>query len=651
MEKEPPDKRPYYTCIKTSLKSIVKDDIVIVKLNQAASMCNKIVIHSLQFMKIYLIHLVDNNQSLPVIDKQFINLVMKTVCASPTAGRKPSESTKKIKDKLKSFYDEHYKDLQGEELNYRGMGTVLDYFAISILTMYENNIKQHFVEYIERYVNVVWKRKQLLKFIQKIFKTPKARKQAKYKLINNLRRIKNDILNFDKSKSSSSIYHTWIDEAREKLLPQREFQKNSVYYDLMCSPQDYLPCMIYMMKQIEEHGESILNACPLRSEVIPKYIRLDTTTLVKLLLTKEQGTQEHYLKNGNLVKNQEKLWDFFFKTDQKCFKSNKYRFNHMIETDGVGVSIVFIRNDLKSGRQFKPKVKVVLNNEKYIDELDAKEYTRLQKKKVVAIDPNMSDLIYCIDDNKHTFRYTQNQRRQETKQKKYRNILQNNKNSTRIENKTINEWEATLSQYNKKTLDFNRFKDYIKQKNIMNIALQSFYETYIYRKLKLSSYINRKKSETRMLNNFKKRYGTPEDYIIGFGDFEQRKHRKFKEPVKGKGFRSLFRKAGYEVYLVDEFRTSCKCSICETSESECRTFKECINPRPWKNNYIIRHGLVKCKTCSRLWNRDTNASRNIYKIIKNEINRLGRPVYLRRNKEPEAQSVLLDGSINQNLTF
>ena len=42
------------------------------------------------------------------------------------------------------------------------MNTVLDYLAIGILTMYENNIKQHFIEYIERFVNVVWRKKQWL---------------------------------------------------------------------------------------------------------------------------------------------------------------------------------------------------------------------------------------------------------------------------------------------------------------------------------------------------------------------------------------------------------------------------------------------------------------------------------------------------------
>ena len=40
-----------------------------------------------------------------------------------------------------------------------------------------------------------------------------------------------------------------------------------------------------------------------------------------------------------------------------------------------------------------------------------------------------------------------------------------------------------------------------------------------------------------MLNRIESIFGKPFDTIIRFGDFEQYKHRKYKEPVKGKGFR------------------------------------------------------------------------------------------------------------------
>ena len=85
-----------------------------------------------------------------------------------------------------------------------------------------------------------------------------------------------------------------------------------------------------------------------------------------------------------------------------------------------------------------------------------------------------------------------------------------------------------------------------------------------------------------------------------------------------------------EVYLVDKFRTSCRCSNCEGGE--CSKFRKCRNPKPMKNNSILSHGVLMCKTCSALWNRDENSSRNIYKIAYNAIHQNERPTYLSRSK-------------------
>jgi hypothetical protein len=134
-----------------------------------------------------------------------------------------------------------------------------------------------------------------------------------------------------------------------------------------------------------------------------------------------------------------------------------------------------------------------------------------------------------------------------------------------------------------------------------------------------------------MLREFKKKFGNGEEAVVAIGDWEQRQHRKFKEPIKGKGFRTLFRKAGYDVYLVDEFRTSCRCSACE-EHGECTTFRYVPNPKPNRHERILRHGLVRCKTCQRLWNRDMNASRNIYAVAHNAIYGMERPEYLQRAK-------------------
>jgi len=201
--------------------------------------------------------------------------------------------------------------------------------------------------------------------------------------------------------------------------------------------------------------------------------------------------------------------------------------------------------------------------------------------------------------------------------------------NTKVGDKTIIEWETELSKYNRKTLKIEDFKQYCKKKNEMNYHLCKFYQKELYRKLKLNGYWNRLKSEQKLINQFKKIFGNEKDTIICFGDFEQRKHMKFKEPIKGKGMRTLFKKNGYKTYLVDEFRTSCKCSKCDGGS--CEKFMVRENPKPFRDNLRLVHGLLSCKNCANVWNRDCNGATNIYKIAYNSIYKIERPSYLCRN--------------------
>jgi predicted metal-dependent hydrolase len=629
--KVPPDKRPTHKAIKVGLKTIVRDDIVIQKLGDVVVRANKIVIHTLQFMKLYFIHCYDNDTPLPIVDRALVKCFMKVLCKSPSQGRPPSEATVATKAELEKFYKLHYEHLKDEELTYTHMNTILDYLADTITTIYENNIEQRFVSYIDRFINVSWKKNQLIEIIKKSKRTQVSKHQLINTLTANLRKVKNDLLDTTNTKTSLPIYHSWIDSMKTRILPKKQFQKESVHYDLVCAPQDYLPCMVYMTKSIEETGSFINSVFPLRREVIPKYVPFDTTTICHILMTEKK---EYYLTKGNLKAKQGEIWNMFFKTNyRKYFHTHDkyaYQFSHMIETDGIGCSILLVRKDLK-GKRLVNQRKNKGREDEYIDEL--KDYTPLQGKNVVAIDPNLSDLLFCVngtDRDANKFRYTQDQRRKETKVKKYRDLLLENKKKV-VEGKSIIEWETELSHYNSKTLNFERFKAYIGKKNTVNTVISPFYEEQIYRKLKLGSYMLRQKTEAKMLKRFEQLFGKPEDTIIGIGDFEQQQHCKFKEPVKGKGFRTLLRKQGYKVYLVNEFRTSCMCSACE---GNCETFRHCKNPRPWKNNTIIRHGLLECKTCLRLWNRDMNASFNIHKIVQEAIAGRPRPEYLKRSSRP-----------------
>jgi hypothetical protein len=633
---ETPKEKPpeFFKSTKTSLKSILKHtELNTTKINDVVIKAHKIVIHTLQFIKLHLLHHYEtNNHILPEIDKVYILNVMKIVCGEKhtNTGRPPNKETIELHEKLILFYNQHYKPYtQPEELDYEYMNNILTYLSEDIMTMYENNIQLHYVDYMERFVNVVWRKKMLVEKIRKIFPTKREKEARIRHLEKELRKIKNDLLNVDNSLAYTSkpYYHSWITQQKKHILPNKEkFQKQSIYYDLKCKPMDYFPCMIAMMKQVENELETISNVFPLRSSIAPGYIRLDTITLVYLLLRKEQGNKTDFNNKGNTKKHEDKIWNFFFRTEKKVFRKTDFSFHHMISTDGVGVSILFIRDDLVGKRL--PSARKGVSTELYIDELN--DYSALQDKKIVGVDPGKEDLIYCVDDaskDANIFRYSQNQRRKETKMKKYNNIILAMK-TNKIQGNTIIEYETELSNFNRKTLDITKFKEYIQSKNRTNHILFGFYAKQLFRKLKFGRYINTKRSEIKMISNFQKIFGNPDEVVICIGDWEQKKQMKFKEPTLGKGMRTLFRKNKYKVFLVDEFRTSCKCSNC--NGGVCEKFRIRENPRPKKDDMRLVHGLLRCKSGCGLWNRDRNGSSNIYKIAETSINKIDRPSYLCR---------------------
>ncbi len=643
MEKAKEKPPEFFKSIKTSLKSVLKHPELNTKIiNDAVVKSNKIVIHTLQFLKLYLLdYYENNNQTLPIVSKELINNSMKVVCGEKTEkrGKPPNKETIEMKDKLTTFYNQHYLPLtQNDPIDYAGLNTTLDYLKEDVITMYENNIQLHYVEYVERYVNVVWKKKLIVNKIRNLGKTKMERDARIRTLCADLRKIKNDLLNVDdKPYQSNHHYHKWITQQKQHILPPKtKYEKNSVMYDLKCKTMDYLPCMIYMMKQVENDDESINNVFPLRSEITPKYIRLDTTTLVNLLLRKEHGTKGFFKTKGELKKNEDKIWKFFFRTERKMFHKTGFSFHHMVSTDGIGLSILFLRDDLV-GKKL-PMMKKGISKELYIDKLD--DYSKLQNKKVIGIDPGKEDLIYCVDDaskDANIFRYSQNQRRKETKMKKYNNIILGMKNN-KIEGKTIIEYETELSHFNRKSLQITKFKEYLQEKNRINHILFRFYRKELFRKLKFGKYINIKRNEQKMISDFKKTYGNPENVIICIGDWEQRKQMKYKEPTLGKGIRTLFRKNNYNVFLVDEFRSSCKCSKCDGGICEKFMVREHPNKKKNKDELRLIHGLLHCKNGCGSWNRDRNGSSNIYKIAKNAINNIDRPSYLCRETSNQSTS-------------
>lgn len=633
--KKPPDKG-YFKAIKIPLKHILKNpEINLQKINNAVIRSNDIVIYTLQFMKLYLLDYYQNNNDLPTINKNFIMNCMKTVSSCKKSSGLIKKENRELKDKLQKFYQEYYQPLIPEnlKLDYSYLNNTIEYLATSILTIYENNIKLHFIKYLDCFLDSYFDKKSKIDKIRNLNISQEDKKLKIKEYCQKIKYFKYDILNLENPNDlkSKKIYHLLIKKYQKLLIPDKpKFLKNNIFYDIQVKPQDYLKCMIFMMQYVEKKEAKIYNIFPLRSEIIPKHIKIDTSTLIHLLITKKQGKKGELATKGNMKKLQDKIWKFFFRTERKCFKMKDYSFHHMIETDGVSCSILLIKTDKKGKRIIKNNI---IDNSLEIYLNDLKHLEKLKDKKIVGIDPGKEDLIYCVDNFDKTsnkFRYSQNQVRKESKRKKFAKIQLKLKEE-KINNQTIIEIETELSVYNRKTLNIDKFKEYIILKNKINEILSKFYQKEIFRKLKLNGYINLKRSEQNMINRFQKLFGEPKETIIAIGDWEQKKQMKYKESTKGKGIRDLFRKSGYQVYLVDEFRTSKKCSKCEIGD--CIKFLKRENPKPFKNNIRLVHGLIRCKNCSNLWNRDCNGAINIYKIANNLIKGLGRPKYLCRTKK------------------
>jgi transposase len=269
----------------------------------------------------------------------------------------------------------------------------------------------------------------------------------------------------------------------------------------------------------------------------------------------------------------------------------------------------------------------------------------IEGKTIVAIDPNKEDIISAIgeglkpnpDKPEHLakFRYTKCQKNFETRSRADKRLRNKMAEETLIDDplsevrRSVKQLETSIPT--RKTADPYQFMIFLKEKIRVSYLLSSYYRREVFRKMKWHTYINTQRSEAKMLNNFASIYGESKDVIVCFGDYDQG-HLKHCEPVKGKYYRDLFQRSGYEVYLVDEYKTSITCHDCEGRLEHVLKRR---SPRPWvksEKEYPV-HGLFGCKTClggKRRWNRDLNASRNILRLALCAFHGQERPECFRR---------------------
>ena len=249
------DNFDYMKTNKDNINNIIKDPTILPIINDLVNRTNKIVIHAYQFIKLYCIYHYDNNIPFPLIDKNFICDVFKvlTIRKCNTGGYTKENMPHQLKGLL-HFYKTHYfKTIShNETIFYDKLSYILAYEAIDMTTNINNNIQKHFIDHLNKYVNIVFEVKEKSTQITKDNKDKIIRKQLHKNLYDEICKVKKDLMSFS-DLTSDQKYHQWIIQERIKLyLNKTRFDNDNIYYDLKSNTQDYLISMFHISNELEK---------------------------------------------------------------------------------------------------------------------------------------------------------------------------------------------------------------------------------------------------------------------------------------------------------------------------------------------------------------------------------------------------------------
>ncbi len=698
--KKPPDK---FICVKCPLNHILKteknDDIfknnyIKLNINDACFRTNQIIIHTYQFIRLWILHKYHNKFDIPVIDKNMIKIIFNVLSSTSKKGNRPQGENLKLLEDFEKFYQEHYKNLNYDnKVNGEYLTQILDGLATDMLTNIENNVKLHFFKYLNRFVNSSFKKinNELIEKAKEGTKT-----QLRKQLNKEIYEIKQDFIN--NTLKSNEKYHKWINLHRDNIF-YKDFV-NSYEFDIQNNPQRYLKSMIYMCEQIEKEETKLFQFFPLRTDIINKYIPIDTKIILDLFFREDK--QKYY---SDIEKYKEPVWSMLFNIDKPILKQSNYIFDYKIYTDGYTVSIQMLQNDKVEGEKqkkqniknkrtknkeltkdmteeqkivfkkkleeenkkqeqaYKLKLKEKKDKEKEaFRKLPKEEQNKILEKRKQEIKEakilNGTDFLYLEDLNDKqleevkknnwcvvdpgkcvlTYMKDKNGKRLRYTNKKYVKLIKRFKYQRLIQNykdkNNISKIENELTKYNSKTCNLVKFKEFVKNKNKINSMLFEKYNKEIFRKYKWYGFLNRKHTETKMIREIKKTFG--KDSIIFYGDFGFKTNcHKGNISTPNNRLKRLIGKQ-MKLYNLDEFRTS---------KLNHKTEEVCENLYLPDANGVIRklHSVLTYKMENEqigCINRDENAVNNMIKIVNYYLDKKERPLKYRRNYDLEKGEII-----------
>ena len=511
-----------------------------------------------------------------------------------------------------------------------------------------------------------------------------------------LKILKRDLMNG--TSNSTGVYGEWLLINRDKLLPslakkricfwlknkppikkktkaqiknektqaEKKTKLNNHYYRLKVVPQTYLKYMYYMNLELESREKALFQPFPMRTTTIPKYIPIDTRTLIQLLAPKNERARLKALPSSERLH----IWDIFLKTDHNIFNSRYITFDYRLITDGVTASLQFIKKGqetiketrklkLQAGRKRKrlqrsatsdqievdqppleaqpaaaEAVEIEANQSlvsapvtrkqnqwRYITELDQIALKQITQPGFIVADPGKNNLLYLMSEDGTTLRFTNKEKLTKTKYYEFRNKLQKYRDLSGIAKD-----EKPLTGLSSKTCTISKFVEYIKTKNEVNLVVAEKYHAQIFRQLKWRGHVNRERYYTQVSNRIISKFGR--ERSIFYGDYSA--NHNFKGLIASPGI-GLKRKISNRIaiYNLDEYRTS---KLNYFDDIECKRFYALDKTGVSRSV----HSILMYQTENKRYGcigRDLNAVRNMVKLVNGHLETGERLKAFSRSKE------------------
>ena len=632
-----------YKSIKCQLKSITIDNNIKEKINKIVIEVNDVVIRTYQFIKENVLFKYESKQTLPdVTSFDYISMCVRACCINDAKGNNINGANKVVLVELEDFYEKHCKNIYKEKCNVIGYSNILNFCKGEIVTAFSNNIKMNFLKYIKQY---------LFSYYSFLNKEEVKNKTDKKNMRNQITLIVDAL---SKNKLEDMIceekYEKFFMNVKNKILPGNISEKG-IEHDIEENPNKYFIYMIYMNCELENINMKMFNCFPLRTSIVPSSITFDTLSIITLFTKSENGQAISNLLKGDMKVFSNKIWNTILKIKKKQFKwNNNYKFNHTINTDGVNVTILMVDKNLdgveirsqKQNDYYEYLDSLGKNEKKWDNKLMKKEIKKLQDKYTFVVnDPGKNpDILHMCnyfnpEDKKEKikfFKYTTKQRSHELGIYKNRKVLLKFKKANPI----ISESEKKISEYSSKTCVLEKFKEYVKVKQEMNEKIKPHYNMEFIRKMNLRSYINKLRSESKIVNNIKRIYGEKDKKImIIYGDWSRTSQMRgvISTPMIG-----IKRRLGkdFKIMNINEFKTSCLDNISYEKNVEA---KVCVKGKLKKLHSVLVSEIQKSEGESfrRYQNRNRNASINMNTIVDHYIKKGYRhPKFSRKSKLVES---------------